>query len=95
MRRSKLQLYLDTLEALVFCGPMKLTRITYKAHLNYGSLKKILKDLVKNKLVEEREMKNAIFYAATPKARTTLAKFRELNRILPFTDAAEVPTIFY
>jgi len=84
MRRSKLQIYVAVLEALVFCGPMKLTRITYKAHLNYSLLKPILKDLLKNELVEERRLKkNIVIYAATMTARTNTLKFKELTQILP------------
>ena len=84
MRRSKLQMYMEVLDALVFYGPMRLTHITYKANLNCSLLKPILRDLVKNKLVEERIMKNNVVkYAATNAARTTIFRFREITHILP------------
>lgn len=51
MRRSKLQMYVQVLDALAFYGPMRLTRITYKANLNYSLLKPILEDLMKSELV--------------------------------------------
>jgi predicted transcriptional regulator len=84
MRRSKLQVYLEVLDALVFHGPMRLTRITYKANVNCSLLKPILKDLIKNDLVEKRRLKkNVVIYAATKAARATLLRFNELDRILP------------
>ena len=84
MRRSKLQMYVEVLDALVFYGPMKLTRITYKANMNCSLLKPILNELMKNKLVEERKVKeNSIVYVATNTARATLLRFNELTKILP------------
>jgi len=84
MRRSKLQMYLAVLEALARHGPMRLTKITYKANLSYGQLKPILKGLMKNELVQERRLKkNVAVYAATNAARTTLLRFKELTQILP------------
>jgi predicted transcriptional regulator len=84
MRRSKLQVYVEVLDALVFYGPMRLTRITYKANINCCLLKSILNDLIKNELVEERRLKkNVVIYAATKAARATIFRFNELTRILP------------
>ena len=84
MRRSKLQMYLAVLEALALHGPMRLTRITYKANLSYGQLKPILKGLMKNELVQEKRLnKNVVVYAVTSVARTTLLRFKELTQILP------------
>jgi predicted transcriptional regulator len=84
MRRSKLQIYVEVLDALVFYGPMRLTRITYKTNVNCSLLKPILKDLIKNELAEERKLKkNTVIYAATKEARTTISRFNELAQILP------------
>jgi predicted transcriptional regulator len=84
MRRDKLELYISTLEALAYYGPMKLTRITYKAKMNCSPLKIILKDLIQKKLVEEKTLKkNHVVYAATPKGRKTLSYFKELKEMLP------------
>ena len=86
MRRSKLQMYVDVLDVLVFHGPMRVTRITSKANLSYGLLKPILNNLIEDKLVEERKSrKNEIVYAATNAARKTLLKLEELTQILPIT----------
>jgi predicted transcriptional regulator len=84
MRRSKLEMYISTLEALVYYGPMKITRITYKAKMNCGQLKSILDDLIQKKLAEERLLrKNEVVYAATPRARTILSHFEEIRELLP------------
>jgi len=86
MRRSKLEIYIDTLESLAFYGPMRLTRITYKAKLNCSILKTILNELMQGELVEERKLKeNLVVYAVTPKARTILSQFKELRQIIPIT----------
>ncbi len=86
MRRSKVEMYVEVLDALVFHGPMRLTRITYKANLNYSLLKPILKDLMTNELVEKRRLKkNVVVYAATNAARKTLMRFNEVAQILPIT----------
>jgi predicted transcriptional regulator len=87
MRRSKMELYISTLEALAYYGPLRITRITYKAKVNGGQLKPILDDLVRNELVEERKLQNnKVFYAATKKARTVLSYFNELKEMLPILE---------
>ena len=79
-----------TLEALVYCGPMKITRITYKAKMSYSQLKLVLDDLVQNELVKERALKkNTVVYAATPKARKILTYFEELKEMLPILEEYE------
>ncbi len=79
-----MEMYISTLEALAYYGPLKITRITYKANMNCSQLKAILDDLVQKKLVEERTFrKNKVVYAATPKARKILSCFNELKEILP------------
>jgi len=87
MRRSKMEMYISTLEALAYYGPLKITRITYKAKMNCGQLKAILDDLIQKKLVEERSLKEKrVIYAATPKARTILSHFEELKEMLPIAE---------
>ena len=84
MRRSKMEMYISTLEALAYYGPMKITKITYKAKMNCSQLKKILESLIKEKLVEERMLrKNKVVFVATPKGRTILSYFNELKEMLP------------
>jgi predicted transcriptional regulator len=89
MRRSKLEMYIDTLEALAYYGPLKLTRITYKAKLNCSVLKQFLDDLIKQNLVEERIIgKKTVVYALTQKARTVLKHYRELTEMLPIIEGS-------
>ena len=82
-RRSKLELYLDTIEVLASSGPMPLSRLTLRTKINNNPLKAIVCDLLDKRLVEEREIKKRMFYAATPKARTVLSNFKQLTQILP------------
>jgi len=82
-----MEMYISTLEALAYYGPLKITRITYKAKMNCGQLKAILDDLIQKKLVEERSLKEKrVVYAATPKARTVLSYFEELKEMLPIAE---------
>jgi predicted transcriptional regulator len=77
-------MYVEVLDALAFCGPMRITRIMYKANLNCSLLKPILRDLIKNEFVEERRLKkDVVVYAATNAARAKLLRFRELAQFLP------------
>jgi predicted transcriptional regulator len=79
--------YISTLEALAYYGPLKITRLTYKANMNCSQLKAILDDLIQKKLVEEGAFrKNKVVYAATPKARTVLSYFDELKEMLPMAE---------
>jgi predicted transcriptional regulator len=86
MRRSKLEIYIDILEALALYGPLKLTRITYKANINCGLLKQILKEFMENNLVEERKLKNIVVYAVAPKARLIISQFKEVSENLPMIE---------
>jgi len=82
-----MEMYISTLQALAYYGPLKLTKITYKAKMNCGQLKEILNGLIQKKLVEERVFKkNKIVYAATPKARTILSYFNEIKEMLPVVE---------
>jgi predicted transcriptional regulator len=82
-----MEMYISTLEALVYYGPMRITRITYKVNINCDPLSAILKDLIQNTLVEERTLEqNKVVYAATPKARTILSHFEELKEMLPIPE---------
>ena len=98
MRRSKLEIYIDTLEALAYYGPLKLTRITYKAKLNCTVLKTVLNNLMQQNLVEERNLgKKGIVYGLTQKARIVLKHYKELTKMLPIIEdraEARIP-IFY
>jgi predicted transcriptional regulator len=79
-----MELCISTLEALAHYGPLKITRITYKANMNCSQLREILDGLIQNELVEERTLrKNKVVYAATPKAITILSHFQQIKEMLP------------
>lgn len=92
MRRSKLETYIGILQVLALKGNLKLTHIMYKANVNCCVLKEYLSFLMKQGLVEERNLgKERIVYAVTPKGITVLKHFKELKQILPIVEEARSP----
>lgn len=82
-----MEMCISTIEALVYYGPMKITRISYKAKMSCGQLKIILDNLIKKELVVERALeKNKVVYASTPKARKIISHFEELKELLPIVE---------
>ena len=97
MRRSKLEMYIDTLTVLAHRGPLKLTHIMYKANVNCRVLKEYLEFLIKQGLVEERNVgKRRVVYAVTQRGITVLRYFKELKQVLPIIeeDQKKVPPLF-
>ena len=95
MRRSKLEMYLDILKVLAHRGPLKLTHIMYKANVNCSILKEYLDFLIKQNLVEERNVgKSRTVFAITQRGITVLKYFRELQQILPIVEETRnmIPT---
>jgi predicted transcriptional regulator len=89
MRRSKLEMYVDILKALAHRGPLKLTHIMYKANVNCSVLREYLDFLIKQNLVEERNVgKSRTVFAITQRGITVLKYFRELQQILPIIEEA-------
>jgi len=87
MRRSKLEMYIDILKVLAHRGPLKLTHIMYKANVNCSVLKEYLDFLIKQNLVEVRNIgKRRIVYAVTQRGITVLKYFRELKEVLPIVE---------
>jgi predicted transcriptional regulator len=84
-RRSKLELYIDTIEALSASGPTSISRLTLRTKINSNPLKDILHYLLVKNLIEQRKVKKSILYAATPKAKIVLSQFNQLNQIIPFS----------
>jgi predicted transcriptional regulator len=84
MRRSKLEMYVDILKVLAHRGPLKLTHIMYKANVNCNVLREYLDFLIKQNLVEERNVgKSRTVFAITQRGITVLKYFRELQQLLP------------
>ena len=97
MRRSKLEMYVDILSVLAQRGPLKLTHIMYKANVNCSALSEYLDFLLKQGLVEERNVKkNRIVYAITQRGMTVIKSFRELKQALPIDeeDQRRLPPLF-
>jgi len=87
MRRSKLEMYVDILKVLAHRGPLKLTHIMYKANVNCNVLREYLDFLLKQNLVEERNLgKSRTVFAITQKGITVLRNFRELKQMLPIIE---------
>jgi predicted transcriptional regulator len=97
MRRSKLEMYVDILKVLAQRGPLKLTHIMYKANVNCSVLSEYLEFLLKQGLVEERNLKkNRMVYMVTQHGLTVLKSFRELTQALPIIEEnkRQLPPLF-
>ena len=83
MGRSKIEIYIAILEALVTNGAMRPNKITCETSINYSLVKKAVLDLQNKQLVEEKKINKGHAYAATPKGKFTLSQFKELSKYLP------------
>jgi len=89
VRRSKLEMYVDILTVLAHRGPLKLTHVMYKANVNCSVLKEYLDFLLKQALVEERNVgKRRVVFAVTQRGITVLKYFKELKEVLPIVEEA-------
>ena len=82
-RRSKLELYVSTIDVLSNNGATNISSLTLKTKINISPLKAILSDLMAKKLVEERQISGRTVYVTTPKARNVLSLFKDLAHFLP------------
>jgi len=71
MRTSKLETYEAILEALVK-GPLTIDNVAYETNMDCSALKPRLDFLLKNSLIEERRLREKIFYALTERGITVL-----------------------
>ncbi len=101
MTRSKLEKYLDVLEALVD-RPKKIDKIAYIAKIECHSVKQSLIFLMSNGLVEERSLRNGerIIYAITERGLSVFKTMRALRYLETFRaslpiveEAREISTI--
>ena len=65
MRRSKLQMNVEILKALVTNGKLNSTRITYHTYLNHKSVRECLDFLSENNLIKEHKCHTRKEYAIT------------------------------
>jgi predicted transcriptional regulator len=84
MRRSKLEMAIDILKILAQKGPMKLTHIMYKTNVNCDVLSKNLVFLMKQGLIEVRNVgRGRHVYAVTGLGLTLLRSWRDVKHLLP------------
>jgi len=89
LRRSKLETYIDILNALARKGPLKLTHVMYKANVNCNVLKEDLGFLIKQNLVEERTIaKQHIVFTVTQRGINVLNQFQQLTQMFPIIEEA-------
>jgi predicted transcriptional regulator len=90
-------MYVDILSVLAHRGPLKLTHVMYKSNVNCSVLSEYLEFLLKQGLVEERNVKkNRTVYAVTQRGLTVLKLFRELKQVLPIVEEGkrQTPLLF-
>ena len=81
MRRSKLEVYVDILQAINFTGQLKVTQIMRKSNINGNVLKSHLDFLCNSGMIAERKHKNSKYYALTEKGIKVLRALREVKQM--------------
>jgi predicted transcriptional regulator len=78
MTKSKLETYVDTLDLLAHQGPLNLSHTTYKTNVTCSTHENCMTFLVKQGLIEERnvEMKS-VLYAVTKRGINVLKFFED------------------
>jgi predicted transcriptional regulator len=97
MRRSKLEMAIDILKILAQKGPLKLTHIMYKTNVNCDVLNKNLEFLMKQGLIEVRNVgRGRHVYAVTGLGLTLLKSWKEVKLLLPaIVEKEDVSPLFY
>ena len=80
MRRSKLELYEDVLNALAE-KPLTVDNIAYECNMDCVALRQRLDFLVKNRLVEEKNCKKKTVYALTKRGISTFKTLTNTRRL--------------
>lgn len=83
MRRSKLQVNLEILKALVENGKLNPTYITYNAYVNNKSVNECLKFLLENDLVQELENQNRRKFEITNRGIKAVNIANKIDKVLP------------
>ncbi len=81
-KRSRLELYLAILEAIVVDVEKKPTRIMYKTNLSWIPLKEILSSMVEQGLITKEEHENRVQYEATGKGLNVLHYFDKIKELI-------------
>jgi predicted transcriptional regulator len=86
MTRSRIEVYVDILSVMAHKEPLKLTHIMYGANVNFRILNEYLDFLIKQGLVEKRNIENGhVVFRVTQHGIDVLKYFRELTMVLPIT----------
>ena len=84
IRRSKIEICIEILSILNQRGLSRITHIMYNTNTNCSLLKEILVFMLKQNLVEEKNVgKDRVAYCITQRGKSILNAFQELNQILP------------
>ena len=87
IRRSKIEICIEILSILDQRGLSRITHIMYNTNTNCSLLKEILVFMMKQNLVEEKNVgKDRVAYCITQRGRSILNAFQELNQILPLVE---------
>jgi predicted transcriptional regulator len=87
LARSKLEMYLDILKVLSSSSQLKQTYIAYETNINAGMIKKYLDLLMKQNLIEKRNIgRHRVVYSITQRGIMVLEHFRQLKQALPIMD---------
>jgi len=82
--RSRVQIMIDILEVIHERGKARPTHILYGANLSHDRLKKYLKELEENGLIQRVNMESYVVYRLTSKG---LRLLREYDKIKRFAEA--------
>jgi predicted transcriptional regulator len=84
MRRSKLEMEIDMLSILAQKGPLKVTHLMYKTNVNCDVLSKNLVFLIKQGLIEMRNVgRDSRVYSITALGLTLLKSWKGIKQMLP------------
>ncbi|MEM1612105.1 MAG: winged helix-turn-helix domain-containing protein [Desulfurococcaceae archaeon] len=84
-KRNRIELVLETLEAVYSEGGINPTKISLKVNLSYDRVKKILNDLIERGLVKMQPLddrKGAAVITLTPKGVELLLELKKLKSLL-------------
>lgn len=93
---SKLEMYVDIMNALSQSGPLKASQISNEVKVNYTALETCLGFLIAQGLIEERpDGKCSVVYANTARGTAVIKFFKELDKALTAEEDTEMLPLSY
>jgi len=93
---SKLEMYVDIMNALSQRGPLKASQIANETKVNNTILKASLSFLVAEGLIEEQPVGEcSVVYANTARGAAVIKFFKELDKSFPAEEDAKVLPLSY